>query len=434
MKTLYLECNMGAAGDMLTAALLELIEDKAGFLQKLNEVGIPKVKYQAVSAEKCGILGTRMVVTIDGEEEEELHHHNHEHEHEHTHEHEHEHTHEHEHEHMHEHGHDHGEHCHHHEHSHEHHHHTGLGEIEHIVSHLRISEKVRRDILAVYGLIAEAEGHAHGKPVSEIHFHEVGNLDAIADVTAVCLLMEAIAPERVVASPVHVGSGHVHCAHGVLPVPAPATAYLLKDIPIYGGTISGELCTPTGAALLKHFVSEFSGMPVMTLRKTGYGMGKKDFPMANCVRAMLGDTPDTAETVYELRCNLDDMTAEDISFARNLLFQNGALDVFTYTIGMKKGRIGTELACMCRAAEKDKLIDLIFKHSSTLGMREYRYVRHTLNRREELRETAFGTMRVKVSTGHGITREKYEHDDLEKAAQASGLSIEEVRSRLASKQ
>lgn len=171
------------------------------------------------------------------------------------------------------------------------HHHRGMHEIEHIIEDLKLSQKVRSDVLAVYALIAEAESHVHGVPVTDIHFHEVGTMDAIADITAVCLLMERIAPQQVISSPVHVGSGHVHCAHGILPVPAPATAYILRDVPIYGGGIKGELCTPTGAALLKHFVTSFGNMPVMKTEMIGYGMGKKDFEAANCVRAFLVKLP-----------------------------------------------------------------------------------------------------------------------------------------------
>ena len=152
---------------------------------------------------------------------------------------------------------------------------------------MNIPEKVRKDVLAVYRLIAEAESQVHGMPVEEIHFHEVGTMDAGADVTAVCMLMDRIAPDQIIASPVHVGSGTVRCAHGILPVPAPATALILKDVPIYGGQIKSELCTPTGAALLKHFVNRFESMPVLKIQKVGYGMAKKDFPQANCVRAIL---------------------------------------------------------------------------------------------------------------------------------------------------
>ena len=176
--------------------------------------------------------------------------------------------------------------------------------ISHIIEHLNLPEEVKNDIVAVYRLIAEAESHVHGKNVEEIHFHEVGTADAIVDIAGVCLLMHMIAPQKVIASPIHVGSGNVCCAHGILPVPAPATAYILQGLPIYSGDIRGELCTPTGAALLKHFVTEFKEMPVMRTAAIGYGMGKKDFERANCVRVLLGETEENGSEVTELSCNL----------------------------------------------------------------------------------------------------------------------------------
>ena len=207
MKTLYLDCGMGAAGDMLTASLLELQPDRDAFVAELNALGIPNVVFTAEKSTKCGITGTHMSVTVHGEEESE-----------------------------------------------HHHHHGSMVDIRTIVSGLPIPTMVKLDILSVYEEIAQAESHVHGVPVEQIHFHEVGTMDALADITAVCLLLHRLAPDRIVASPVHVGSGQVRCAHGILPVPAPATAYILRDIPIYGGAIAGVLCTPTGAALLKHFV------------------------------------------------------------------------------------------------------------------------------------------------------------------------------------
>ena len=174
--------------------------------------------------------------------------------------------------------------------------------------------------------------------VSEIHFHEVGMLDAIADITAVCLLMERLSPDRVVSSSVHVGSGHVHCMHGIVPVPAPATAYILSDVPVYGGEIAGELCTPTGAALLKYFVSEFGHMPLIKIKKIGYGMGKKDYKIANCVRAMLGESDGAGDEIIELFCNIDDISSDKIGYAMDMLFEAGALDVYTSAINMKKSR------------------------------------------------------------------------------------------------
>ena len=277
MKTLYLDCGMGAAGDMLTAALFELLDDseKEAFLQELNNIGIEDVTFEAEKSVKCGIVGTHMKVMVGNVEEE-----THDHEHYHDHEHDHHHDHDHEHHHA--------------------HHHSSMKDIEDIINALKVSDRVKADAIAVYKLIAEAESNAHGVEVSEIHFHEVGTKDAVADVTAVCMLIEKLGIERVEASNVHVGSGHVHCAHGILPVPAPATAYILRDVPIYGGGIKGELCTPTGAALLKHFSKSFGDMPAMTVTGIGYGMGKKDFSAANCVRAMLGETGNETDRAGKL--------------------------------------------------------------------------------------------------------------------------------------
>ncbi len=174
------------------------------------------------------------------------------------------------------------------QHGHEHHH-SGMEKIKGIITGLDLPANVQADVLSVYSLIAEAESHAHGVPVSQIHFHEVGTMDAIADITAVCLLMDELKPDQVVTSPIHVGSGHVRCAHGILPVPAPATAHILKGVPIYGGEIKGELCTPTGAALLKHFTDHFGAMPILATEAIGYGMGKREFETVNCVRALFGE-------------------------------------------------------------------------------------------------------------------------------------------------
>ncbi|MEG1548858.1 MAG: nickel pincer cofactor biosynthesis protein LarC [Ruthenibacterium sp.] len=401
MKTLYLDCGMGAAGDMLGAALLELMPQPDAFLAEINSLGIPHVQIQKEQAVKCGIVGTHLCVTVDGAEEEaDAHEHGHHHEHEHEHKHE-----------------------HHHE---QEHHHSGMHEIVHMVEHLHLPQKVQEDVLAVYQLIAQAESEAHGVPVTEIHFHEVGTMDAIADITTVCLLMAKIAPEQVVVSPVHVGCGQVRCAHGVLPVPAPATAYILRNAPIYGGSVKGELCTPTGAALLQHFATRFGDMPVMTTKSIGYGMGKKDFEAANCVRALLGDTAADGNTVCELSCNVDDMTAEAIGFAMQQLLNAGALDVYTIPIGMKKCRPGVLICAMCQESETEKIMRLLFKHTSTLGVRENISRRYTLNRNVTAVDTPVGTVRQKQSTGYDVTKTKYEFDDLARIATEKDCSIADV--------
>lgn len=424
MKTLYIDCGMGAAGDMLTAALLELLPDPEGFLREVNALGIPGVHFEREATAKCGITGTHIRVTVNGEEENcDGHSHEHGHEHEHSHEHEHEHSHEHEHEYEHEHEHE-------HEHSHAHHH-SSLHDIEHIVrGHLPVSGKVKDDVMAVYRLIAEAESKAHGVPVTEIHFHEVGTMDAIADITAVCMLMEKLAPGQVVVSPVHVGSGQVKCAHGILPVPAPATAYILKDVPVYGGSIKGELCTPTGAALLKHFATRFGDMPVMRIENVGYGMGKKDFEAANCVRVLLGETAEKGDTVVELSCNVDDMTAEAIGFAIESLMAAGALDVYTVPIGMKKNRPGTLICIMCREEDRDAMLRLVFKHTTTIGIRERISRRYTMEREIETIDSPFGPVRKKTVRGYGTERGKYEYEDVAQIARSREMSIGEVLLRL----
>ena len=385
MKTLYIDCGMGAAGDMLTAALLELLPDRDAFLQQLNSLGIPGVEFVAEKSTKCGILGTHIRVCVNGQEESAQ-----------------------------DHGHSHGT----------------MADIRAIISGLRIPTMVKLDILAVYEEIAQAESHVHGIPVAQIHFHEVGTMDAIADITAVCLLMHTLKPDHIVASAVHVGSGQVRCAHGILPVPAPATAYLLREIPMYGGSIQGELCTPTGAALLKHFVHTFGDMPVMQVQSIGYGMGKRDFARANCVRVMLGESAEVADGVWELKCNVDDMTGEQMGFAMEVLMAQGALDVFTMPIGMKKGRPGILLTVLCREAEKETMISLLLRHTTTLGIRESFCHRHTLKRTVETVDTPYGAIRKKVSTGYGVQRCKYEYEDLCRIAKETGLSIQQVLSAL----
>lgn len=407
MKTLYLDCSMGAAGDMLAAALLELLPDPDAFVAELNALAIPDVKFSREASVKCGITGTHLQVTVHGEEEGAHDHH-----------------------HAHNHHHDHAP-AHHHDHAHSHHHHASLHNIEHIVrGHLSLPATVADNVMAVYRLIADAESKAHGKSVSEIHFHEVGTMDAIADITAVCLLMHRLAPDEIIVSPVHVGSGQVHCAHGILPVPAPATATILQDVPIYGGSIQGELCTPTGAALLKHFASRFGEMPVMRTSAIGYGMGKKDFPAANCVRALLGERSAASDDVIELCCNIDDMTGEAIGYAFDKLFAAGALDVYTIPIGMKKSRPGHLLHVICREADKDALVRALFAHTTTIGIRENRFRRYTLDRHIETIETADGPVRRKCSTGYGVSREKFEHDDLARIADAHGLNLREAEARI----
>jgi len=394
MKTLYFDCGMGAAGDMLAAALLELTPDPEQTIINLNHLEIPGTVFIKETAEKCGISGTHIrVITEAGEEDEHMHEHTHEHHHDHDHS------------------------------------HAGMEGIRHIVNdHIRVSDKVRQDILAVYQILAEAESAVHNTDIEHIHFHEVGTMDAIADITAVCWLIDQLKADEIIASPIHVGRGTVKCAHGILPVPAPAAAVILKGIPIYSRElVEGELCTPTGAALLKHFAKEFRQMPMMSVTGIGYGLGKKDFPIANCVRAVLG-TRESEETdqISELAFNVDDMTGEEIGYLTEKLLKEGAREVFVTPVYMKKNRPGNLITVICTLDRKKELISLIFRHSTTIGIRESVRNRYVLARESAVTETPFGTIRRKDSSGYGVTRSKYEYDDLAGIAEETGLSIREV--------
>ncbi len=386
MRTLYIDCSMGCAGDMLTAALLELHPDKDDFLRRMNAALGGKAVLSASPDSKCGLRGTHVTVLINGDEEGEATRHHHEH--------------------------------------------TSISEILSFIDSVPLEVKVREDAKKVYSLIAEAESRVHGHPIENVHFHEVGSLDALADVLSVCTLMHELAPERILASEVNVGSGTVRCAHGVLPVPAPATELILRGVPIYSGQIKSELCTPTGAALLKYFVWKFGAMPTMQIENAGCGTGKKDFECANVVRAFIGETTDEGDRIIELACNLDDMTPEELSFAMEELFTLGALDVYFTSIGMKKSRPGVKLTCMCREKQREQMLECIFKHTTTLGVREYACKRYELGRSEKAVRTQDGEVRVKISSGYGVVREKAEYEDLAALARKSGKTIAQIRSEV----
>lgn len=463
MKTLYIECAMGAAGDMLTAALLDLLspEEQQAFLEQMNRL-LPGVQVKANPAQKCGVQGLHVQVLVNGEEEhshdhgpvhpevhptpavhehphehahehdhkhahDHEHHHDHKHDHEHEHEHHHDHGHEHHHDHVHEHGHD---HPHDHEHGHGHHHHATMAWVEHTIQETNLPPEVKEQALNVYRTIAQAESAAHGCPVDQVHFHEVGALDAVADVTAVCLLLHMLAPEKIVASPVHLGSGQVRCAHGILPVPAPATAYILQGVPAYTGSIRGELCTPTGAALLKTFAQSFGPMPVMVIEKVGIGVGNKDFEAANVLRVFWGSDASQAQQesdqIVELRCNLDDMTGEAIGYASELLLEEGALDVYTVPIQMKKSRPAVMLCCLCHAPQRDKLTQLMLRHTTTWGVRASVMDRSVLTTRMVPVKTKYGVVRVKQGTGYGVKKSKVEYGDMAAAAAQAGVELAKV--------
>lgn len=446
MRTLYIDASMGAAGDMITAALLELVPNEKSTLNRLNRIGVPNVEYRAGKVNKAGIMGTHVDVVINGVTENSetpgnpkaqgpTHH--------------------------------------------------TLEDINKIIDTLNLPKKAKEDTKAIYGLIADAERNVHGMPVAEVHFHEVGEYDAIADIAAVCFLVNELKVKNIITSAVNVGGGTVRSAHGVMAVPAPATVELLSGVPIYSDGIDGELCTPTGAAILKYYANAYGNMPPMDVAKVGYGAGKKDLQRANVIRIALGETiyisgltdsdlddihkeniiadsrdvlgtilnkkkklmntkihdivkesedaffeNGITDRVIELRCNIDDQSPEQISYASELLLVNGALDVYSTPVVMKKGCLGTLFTVVCKEENREKIVKLIFKHATTIGIRETLCHRYILDRKEDIISTDNGNVRVKTSFGYGTVRHKYEYNDLKFIAKKTGLSIQELIEKL----
>ena len=403
MKLLFLDCQMGIAGDMLTATLLGLVDNPKIWIERLNQIGIPNVTYTRIPKEDKGLQGYRVAVTIDGIEESE-HHTGSSHDQHHT----------------------------------DHHHHVhgrGLQGITDIINSLSISDTCKQNAINVYQLVAQAEAKVHKSTVTQIHFHELGMLDAIADIVAVCVLLEALKFDEIIISPIHVGTGTVHCAHGELPVPAPATMELLAGIPMYADyQIKGELCTPTGAALAKYFGTAFSHMPVMTPTKVSYGFGTKQFERPNCIRAFVDMINDLEDTIIEMSCNLDDMTPEEIGYAIEQLLLSPALDVFTTPIMMKKQRPGTMLTVLCKIDDIDTMRDLIFRHTTSLGIRYHRCERYILSRFAGGIDWDGNRIAFKTSSGFGVKRHKYEYDSLAAIAKQNDISLLDLKRQLGKKE
>ena len=389
MRTLYFECAMGAAGDMLMGALYELCPEKARFLADMNSL-LPGVRLEAEAVRRQGIAGTHMRVVVHGQEE----------------------------------GHD-------RHHEHHHHEHHSLADIEAMIDGFSLPQAVRESARSTYGLIAQAESEAHGVDVGEVHFHEVGALDAVVDVTGVCYLLHLLSPEAVCASTVTVGSGTIHTAHGLLPVPAPATARLLAGVPVTAGDIEAEMCTPTGAALLRTFARSFGPMPDGTVLGCGYGCGTKDFHRANCLRAFLLDTAAVSEgsndRIVELKANIDDMTGEAMGFAMERLLEAGAVDVSYAPVYMKKNRPGVVLTCLCRPGDADRLAREMLRHTSTFGVRRTDCPRYAMSVSSEEVETVCGPVPQKTGTGYGLVKSKPEYEAMAEAARLHGVPLAEVR-------
>lgn len=381
MKKLYLDLNNGVAGDMLSSALLSLFDNKQEIVDELNSFNIPCVKYVYEKRNSHGLEGGHMSVEINGELEEHFYHH---------------------------------------------HHSRHLSDVKHIVSHFDIEESIKKDIYAVYDLIAEAESRVHGTTVEEIHFHEVGDLDAIADITCVCLLMNKLNPDEVISSKICVGSGTVKCAHGVLSVPAPACLELLKDMPFYqSDKVNSELATPTGIALVKYFTNKYEDMNNLNIKKVGIGIGDRDFGIFTGLRVLLFE--DEEKDTYKLvMFNVDDMSGEEVAYALEKIKDAGAIEVYTSSIYMKKNRPGIEFKIVCTQKNLNEVLETTFKYTSTIGTKVIDFDLIKLNREVVIENTTLGPIRKKISSGFNVTKEKYEFEDLKKIAEEKNLTINEV--------
>ena len=378
MKKVYFECNMGAAGDMLCGAHLDTVDKnkRAEIVEKINSVGFPNAKISAVDDVKRGLVGTKFNVYVTAQNA---------------------------------------------------HSHTSISEVFEIINTLNFEECVKNDAKSIYKIIADAESAAHGISVADVHLHEVGMIDAIVDVVSFCFIKKELEIDKIYASPITVGYGSVKTAHGIMNVPAPATAAILADVPIKGGDIEDELCTPTGAAILKYFCTDFSVLGDFEYDCVGVGNGTKDFERANCVRAFVGNCD--SDDVCELRCQIDDMTGEEMGYAINKLLALGALDAYVQNIVMKKSRPAFLLTVIVNRIDKSLFIRQIFKHTTTLGVRILECERYRLSR--EIKE--YEKVRVKRSSGFGAEKIKIEYDDIAKFADENNLSFFKAREQLIDK-
>ena len=441
MRIAYLECFSGISGDMFLGALVD-----AGVPARLLEETVAALsvgaKLEISRVVRSGISASKVDVWVDGEKDMPREEYwakqdvaralspakaNHDHEHVHGHEHSH--------------GHSHHENTeqsrakapapHEHEHAHPH---RGLTDIRRIISATPISESAKNTAIRIFKALGAAEAKIHSVPVESIHFHEVGAADAIVDIVCAAVGVEALGVDEIVCSRLNVGGGTVKCAHGTFPVPAPATVELLKDLPVYSSGIDAELVTPTGAAIARTLATRFGAFPEMKIEKSAYGAGSRDFPgHPNVLRLVIGEAlPSLAsktksETVSVLEANLDDLNPQVFGYVMDRLLEEGALDVFGMPVQMKKNRPGTRLTVLCKPEDAEKLAQLIFSETTTLGVRRREESRQTLARRWESVRTEWGEVRIKIASMNGtVTNYAPEYEDCRRIAAEHHVPLKTV--------
>ncbi len=442
MRTLYLDCFAGASGDMFIGAMLDCGLDFEFLKTELAKLGVEGYELSLTRVDRSGINSAKFDVHLSGE----VHHHDHSHDHHHDHSHDH-HSHSHEHHHDHSHDHVHSHEHHHHDHSHEtnptsniqhpashSHDHRSLSTIKHIISTSALSASVKERALTIFQRIGEAESKIHGIPIETVHFHEVGAVDSIVDIVGACIGLEALRIEQIISAPLHVGSGMFQCAHGTYPVPGPATAELLKGVPSYSKDIEGELVTPTGAALISTLAVSYGNLPAMKIERVGYGAGTRSYPkFPNVLRAILGEVKvamdATPTTVTVIEANIDDLSPQVFGHLMEKLLAAGALDVFYTPVQMKKNRPGVLITLLCQPDDRERMADMIFRETTTLGIRYRTEQRQILRREFESVETEFGAIKMKIARAEDGRLVNYspEFEDCRAAAERHQVAIRQVQ-------
>ena len=419
MKILYYDCFAGISGDMNLSALINAGVDPIALECELRKLNLNGWSLKVSPDSKNGIFGTRVDVICDSE-------HHCEHKHSHAEHHHHEHHHEHEHHH---HEHHHHEHEHH---EHEHHEHRKFSDIADMINNSTLSENVKKNSIAIFQKIAEAEAQIHGKNIDEVNFHEVGAVDSIIDIVGCAVAYELLGIDKAVSTSVELGSGTVKCAHGVLTVPAPATAIIAKDFPSKLGGAKHECTTPTGAAIIATMCSEFSPKITGKIIASGIGIGHRDSrELTNILRVSIIETEENSsavatEKMFELSANIDDMTPEHVAEFCQKLFDANALDVWQESIVMKKNRLAVKVCVLVRETDSQKVAEAFFKNSTTLGLRKTEVLRLSINRDIENFESKNGIVRIKKSNHANIERIKPEFDDCKKIADSTDTPIDIV--------
>lgn len=443
MKILYYDCFSGISGDMNLAAMIDLGVSPDYLKAELAKLGLEDEFFlDCQSRQRSGIQGIQVHVRLGSDhgehgEHEDDHHHDHGHHHDQHHDH----GHEYDHDHHHGHGH---KHC-----SGGHLPHRNLAAIEAIIMQSGLSDPVKQTSLRIFKRIAEAEAKVHGKPLEEVHFHEVGATDSIVDIVGAAICYHALGVDAVWASPLELGSGFVRCAHGMMPVPAPATAEILHGLPTSRGGVEHEATTPTGAAIVATLASSITAAPVMTTLKTGYGIGHRqsqrpNVERPNMLRVELAEVEaDPAGVLVQhehaglghaassraclLQCNIDDMSGELLAETMDMLIEQGAGDVYFTPVVMKKSRPGVVISVVCGEAERGRFTELLFRHTTTLGVKVFLHEKAMLEQSFASVTTPLGSVRLKQALLHGkVLRSKPEFEDCKALARRHGIPLAEV--------